>query len=177
MMPGMDGCTVCQRIRQVSDVPIIMLTAMNRENDIIRALDYGADDYVTKPFSHNVLLARTRAALRRARVSAPPKTPLVYYDNHLIIDRNKHRVFVDGQAVKLTAIEFRLLTYLFQNAGRVLNFRQILNNVWGEEYQGNTEYVHVYIQRLRRKVEIDPSSPTYILTEHGVGYRFEKSSD
>lgn len=173
MMPDMDGWQVCRQIRQLSDVPLIMLTALTGEAELIRGLDYGADDYVTKPFSPEVLLARARATLRRAALPSLAETPTIYNDGYLTIDLKQRRIAVGGQMVKLTATEYRLLAYLFQNANRPLTYQQILENVWGEAYQGNNEYVHVYLRYLRRKLEADPNNPTYLLTEHGVGYRFE----
>lgn len=173
MIPDMDGWEICRQIRQLSDVPLIMLTVINREAEIIRGLNYGADDYVTKPFNPEVLLARARATLRRAALPPPLEAPSVYNDGYLMIDLKQHRVAVGGQIVKLTTTEYRLLAYLFQNANQALTYQQILESVWGEVYQGNTEYVHVYIRFLRRKLEADPGNPTYLLTEHGVGYRFE----
>ena len=174
-MPMMSGWEVCRHIRQFSNVPIIMLTAMGSERDIVRGLQEGADDYVTKPFNANILQARILAALRRGDLPNRNQQPMVYSDDHLTLDLTKRRMLVDGNVVKLTATEYRLLCYLFQNAGRILTFRQILENVWGEEYRDHTDYVHVYIWHLRKKLEENPKSPKYILTEHGVGYRFEKT--
>lgn len=174
MMPKMDGWEVCRHIRQISEVPIIMLTALAQDNDIIRGLTTGADDYVTKPFSSGVLLARSRAVLRRAALPPTVGVSPTYNDGYLTIDLGERRVLVQGQTVRLTATEYRLLAYLVEHAGRVLTFDQILQNVWGEEYRGNAEYVHVYVQRLRKKLEADPHNPIYLLTEHGIGYQFEK---
>lgn len=174
MMPEMDGWEVCRHIRQISEVPIIMLTALAQDKEIIRGLAAGADDYVTKPFNPEVLLARSRAVLRRAALPPAIEASPTYNDGYLTIDLGERRVLVQGEIVRLTATEYRLLAYLVQHAGRVLTFDQILQKVWGEEYSGNAEYVHVYIQRLRKKLEPDPSSPTYLTTEHGIGYQFEK---
>jgi DNA-binding response OmpR family regulator len=138
MMPRMDGWETCRRIREVSDVPIVMLTARGQDEDIVRGLEYGADDFLT-------------------------------------IDLKERRVTVGGEQVKLTATEYRLLAYLVQNAGQVLTFTQILQNVWGWEYQDDLDYVRVYVWHLRQKLEQDPKNPRYIQTEIGVGYRFEKS--
>lgn len=173
LMPHMDGYETCQHIRQLSNVPIIMLTTQGRDDDIARGLDAGADDYVTKPFNIKVLQARVRAALRRAAL--PPETgqAVAYRDPYLIVDREARRVLVRGETVKLTAKEFKLLGYLLENAGRVRTFQQILENVWGWEYQDSVDYVHVYVSHLRKKIEADPKNPSYILTEHGIGYRFE----
>jgi two-component system KDP operon response regulator KdpE len=174
MMPDMDGWQVCERIRQLSDVPIIMLTALGQDDDIMRGLDCGADDYVTKPFSLKVLAARARAILRRAALPSVTEKPATYSNGYLTIDLGQRQVVVRGEPLKLTPTEYRLLAYLLRNAGRVLTFQQILESVWGWEYQGNAEYVHVYTSRLRQKLEEDPKNPQYLLTEHGVGYSFRK---
>ncbi len=173
MMPGLTGLDVCQRIRELSDVPIIMLTVLSQNDFIVRALKYGADDYVTKPFDLEVLQARTEALLRR---TAPEEKPTSYRDDYLTIDLATRRVLVRGERVKLSAIEYRLLAYLLQHAGRVLTSEQILDHVWGDQCRGSPEYLHVYIGRLRQKLEKDPRHPTYLQTEHGVGYWFEKES-
>jgi DNA-binding response OmpR family regulator len=174
MLPQLTGWEVCQQIRQISNVPLILLTAINRDADIVRGLQCGADDYVTKPFSPAVLIARAQAALRRA-VPDTEENPTGYYgDGYLTIDLEKRRILVNGKPVRLSATEYKLLAYLFKNAGRVVTFQQILAHVWGEEYHGNADYVHVYISHLRRKLEADTTNPIYIRTEHGVGYRFEK---
>jgi DNA-binding response OmpR family regulator len=130
-------------------------------------------DYVTKPFSPKVLLARARAALRKGAVASVPEQPTLYQDGYLTVDLARHRVSVDGEPIQLTATEYRLLAYLLENAGRVLTYRQILESVWGWEYRDCVDYVHVYVCRLRHKLEQNPSSPVYFLTERGVGYRFE----
>jgi DNA-binding response OmpR family regulator len=176
MMPHMDGWEVCRRIRLLSDVPIIILTVLEREDNIIRGLDCGADDYVTKPFSLDVLLARARATMRRAELVPTIDTPLVYSDGYLTIDLDKRQVLVRGQPVRLRVTEYRLLAYLLQNADRVLTFAQILDNIWGHEYQDSVNYVHVYISHLRGKLEKDPKRPQYLLNVRGVGYRFEKQT-
>jgi DNA-binding response OmpR family regulator len=176
MMPRMDGWEACRRIREVSDVPIVMLTARGQDEDIVRGLEYGADDYLTKPFSIKVLLAHARAVLRRAALPPVEFTePTIYADDFLTIDLKERRVTVQGEPVKLTATEYRLLAYLVQNAGQVLTFTQILQNVWGWEYQDDLDYVRVYVWHLRQKLEQDPKNPKYIQTEIGLGYRFEKA--
>jgi DNA-binding response OmpR family regulator len=176
MMPRMDGWEACRRIREVSDVPIVMLTARGQDEDIVRGLEYGADDYLTKPFSIKVLLAHARAVLRRAALPAVEYAePTTYADDFLTIDLKERRVTVEGEHVKLTPTEYRLLAYLVQNAGQVLTFTQILQNVWGWEYQDDLDYVRVYVWHLRQKIEQDPKNPKYIQTEIGVGYRFEKA--
>jgi two-component system KDP operon response regulator KdpE len=174
MMPRMDGWETCRRIREVSEVPIIMLTARGQEEDVVRGLDYGADDYLTKPFSIKVLLAHARAVLRRAAL--PPlgeEEATTYADDYLTMDFKERRVTVDGELIKLTPTEYRLLAYLVQNDGSWLTFREILQNVWGWEYQDDVDYVRVYVWHLRQKLEEDPKNPQYIQTETGVGYRFE----
>jgi DNA-binding response OmpR family regulator len=176
MMPRMDGWETCRRIREVSDVPIIMLTARGQDEDIVRGLEYGADDYLTKPFSIKVLLAHARAVLRRAGL--PPteaEEPTTYADDYLTVDLKERRITVQGEIVKLTPTEYRLLAYLVQNAGHVLTFSQLLENVWGWEYQDDVHYVRVYVWHLRQKLEKDPKNPQYIQTELGMGYRFEKA--
>jgi DNA-binding response OmpR family regulator len=172
MLPGLDGWEVCSRIRQMSDVPIIILSALGRETDIIRGLDCGAVDYVTKPFSPKILVARAQAALRQAKLNAELVKPLIYHDEHLTINLDQHQVLVRGAPVDLTRTEYRLLAYLVENAGTVLTHRQILQHTWGPEYQNSPEYVHVYISRLRQKLEKDPNHPQYLVTKHGVGYSF-----
>jgi two-component system KDP operon response regulator KdpE len=173
-MPDVDGWETCQQIRIFSNVPIIMLTTLNRDEEIIRGLDYGADDFVSKPFSREVLLARARALLRRADAPPNDEVNFTYNDDHLVVDLDKRRVLVRGEQIQLTDTEFRLLAYLLQNAGQVLTYETILDKVWGWEYQDSIEYVHVYLSHLRRKIEEDPRNPRYLLTERGVGYRFEK---
>ena len=175
MMPKMTGWELCRQIRKSSNTPIIMLTAMSEDMDVVRGLDEGADDYVVKPFSADILLARVRAALRRSQPKTILAQPIIYSDDYLTIDLRQRRMLVDGQLVKLTATEYRLLSYLLHNPSQILTFRQILENVWGGEFKDNTDYVHVYVWHLRRKLEQNPKSPRYILTEHGVGYRFEKA--
>ncbi len=171
MMPGPDGFEVCQAIRRQSNVPIIMLSARGREKDVVRALDLGADDYLTKPFGVEEMLARVRAVLRRA-VQAPtaPRPPLTI--GELTIDFAARRVTVSGREIQLTPTEYDLLSHLALNAGRVLTHRALLQAVWGPEYGDETEYLWTYIRRLRRKIEPDPTTPRYILTHPGVGYSF-----
>lgn len=176
MMPEMDGFEVCSRIRQVSSVPIIMLTTLNSEEEIIRGLESGADDFLSKPFSPDILVARARAILRRLELPQDTKPRLFYSDGYLAVDLEKRIVLVRGDPIKLTRTEYNLLAYLLQNAGWVRTFDQILENVWGPEYQGSLDYVHVYISNLRKKIEIDPKNPMYLESEHGVGYRFNKRS-
>jgi DNA-binding response OmpR family regulator len=176
MLPDIDGWQVCQQIREMSDVPIIMVTALSRDREIIRGLESGADDYVLKPFSPDVLLARARALLRRGARSPSGSEAHIYRDGHLSIDLDTREVLVGGEPVKLSATEYRLLAYLVQNAGRVLSFEQILNYVWEGAHQACAEYVHVYVSRLRQKLEADTQQPRYFVSERGVGYRFEKQA-
>lgn len=175
LMPKMDGWTTCRRIREVSNIPIIMLTAQDRPQDIIRGLDEGADEYVTKPFEPDVLLARVRAVLRRVALSpaASRKDEVAYSDDYLTFNPIDRRVTVNGELVRLTPTEYNLLALLIKNAGRVLPYRELLEQVWGWEYIDDLDYLRVYIWHLRRKLEPDPKKPRYVLTEHGVGYRFE----
>ena len=174
MMPGMNGWEVCQQVRLLSNTPIIMLTTLDRDNDIIRGLEHGADDFVSKPCSPRVLLARASATLRRTKqhVEESENRTTVYDDGYLMINIDNRRVQVQGEDVKLTATEFRLLSYLIENKGRVLTYKQILDKVWGWEYRDSIDYVHVYVSHLRRKLEENSREPAYFLTEHGTGYRF-----
>ena len=176
-MPEMDGWTTCRNIRQLADVPIIMLTARGQNEDIVHGLDLGADDFIVKPFSVDVLVAHARAVLRRSAMPAVSEKAITYRDQHLTADLHERRVVVDGEPVKLTATEYRLLAYMVENAGRVLTFQQLLTNVWGWEYQDDFHQARLYIWRLRQKIEPDPKNPTYILTEYGVGYRFERQAE
>jgi two-component system KDP operon response regulator KdpE len=174
-MPTMDGWTVCQRVREVSDVPIIMLTARGDPEEIIKGLDAGADDYIVKPFEMEVLLARLRANLRRAAgTSTLLKHNVLYSDDYLTINPDERRVLVRGEPVRLTPIEFNLVAYLVDAAPRIVPYRELLEQVWGFEYIDDIDYLRVYIWHLRRKLEPNPKDPTYIINELGVGYRFEK---
>jgi DNA-binding response OmpR family regulator len=174
MMPKMDGWETCRRIREISDVPVIMLTARGQEPDRVMGLKLGADDYVAKPFSLKELEARVEAVLRRTRLPPPDKGRVLYADDRLAIDSKRLEVSKGGERVQLTATEQRLLFYLAENASRVLTNEQILATVWGPEYVNEADYVKLYIWRLRQKIEEDPHQPKYILTERGLGYRFVK---
>lgn len=174
MMPGTTGFEVCQRIRQVSNTPIIMLTALNHEQEMLRGLESGADDFLTKPFNADVLLARAKTVLRRSANGNAQNTNFHFNNGHLSIDIERRHVLVNERRVKLTPIEFRLLVYLARNAGKVLTFNHILSNVWGDEYRGSVDYVHVYVSHLRNKIEENAKQPRYVLTVHGVGYMFER---
>lgn len=173
MMPRMDGLETTKRIRQSSLVPIIVLTALDREKEKIRALDLGADDYLTKPFGVGELLARVRAVLRRSEWASPTIKRGKVEIGEIMIDFERHEVTVDNQIVKLTPTEYNLLAFLMQNAGGVLPHDEILKHVWGPEYGHETEYLRVYIGHLRHKIEEDPTNPKYLTTERGIGYRFE----
>lgn len=174
MMPGMDGWTTCRRLREISDVPIIMLTARGMESDIVKGLELGSDDYIVKPFGTKELLARIHALLRRADSSAT-KRPPIFSDGELTVDFAKRTVTVRGDQVDLTPTEFKLLSTFVQNEGRVLPHRFLLTQVWGPEYADEVNYLKLYVRYLRQKIEEDPSNPNYILTEWGVGYRFKES--
>jgi two-component system KDP operon response regulator KdpE len=174
-MPAMDGWTVCQRIREVSNVPIVMMTAQDSPEEVIKGLDLGADDYVTKPFEITVLMARVRATLRRA--AAEPaifRKDILYSDDHLTINLDERRVTVQGKPVRLTPTEFNLLAYLVDSAPRIVSYRELLEQIWGFEYIDDIDYLRVYIWHLRRKLEPDSREPIYIINELGVGYRFDR---
>ena len=173
-LPDIDGFEACRQIRSFSETPIIMLTVRDRDVDVARGLELGADDYITKPFSHIELLARVQAVLRRAQMlpSGAGEPPFLAGD--MWIDFNSREVKVKGEAIKLTPTEYSLLYHLVKNAGRVLTHRTILAKVWGPEYTDATNYLKVHIQHLRQKLGDDANSPHYVLTEHGVGYRFLK---
>jgi two-component system, OmpR family, KDP operon response regulator KdpE len=174
LMPDMTGWQVCQQIRQLSDTPVIMLTTLKEDQDIVRGLENGADDYVVKPFSTDILKARVQTILRRVQISTEKEQVNLFDDGYLTVDLDRRRVFIQNEPVKMSATELKLLSFFVRNAGHVLSYNQILNHVWGDDYQENTDYVHVYVSHLRRKLERDSSQPTYLLTEHGLGYRFEK---
>lgn len=172
MMPRMSGLDVCRKVREQSMVPIIVLTALDAESDKVTALDLGADDYLTKPFGVEELLARVRAVMRRMAPETFSTIGGTKQFDELEIDLSKHIVRLHGVEVRLPPTEFALLKLLILNADKVLTHRWILQQVWGQEYSGEIEYVRVYINRLRRKLEPDPANPRYFLTEPGVGYRF-----
>ncbi|NLG73847.1 MAG: response regulator transcription factor [Chloroflexi bacterium] len=172
MMPDIDGFEVLKIIREVSQVPVIMLTAKGEEDDRVRGLELGADDYITKPFSPRELTSRVRAVLRRTESAAGQTHGLIEVDDRLKLDFDRREVWVDGKLVQLRPTEYRLLYHLVQNAGWVVTHDQLLAKVWGYEYRDEPHYVRLYINYLRKKLEEDPSNPKYILTERGVGYRF-----
>jgi DNA-binding response OmpR family regulator len=174
MMPGMDGLEVCRRIRQRSTVPIIILTALDEETDKIAALDQGADDYLTKPFGVGELMARVKAVLRRNHWADQPASLGTQRFGELEIDFEQRRVWKAGTLVKLSPTEFALLQELALNPGKIFTHEALLRRVWGTEYRSESEYLRVYIGRLRRKLESDPARPTHILTEAGIGYYMVK---
>ncbi len=176
MMPEMDGFETLRRIREVSAVPVLMVTVRGDEPDLIRGLELGADDYIAKPFSPRELLVRIKAALRRAEMPVAGAPARIVVDEGLTIDTAKREVIVRGQVVKLRPTEYRLLYHLVQNAGWVLTHEMLLSKVWGPEYRDETQYLRLYITYLRQKIEEDPAHPRYILTERGVGYRFKEFS-
>jgi two-component system, OmpR family, KDP operon response regulator KdpE len=169
-MPGLSGLDTCREIRQASDVPIIMLTVRNTERDKVQALDAGADDYIVKPFGAEELMARIRAALRRF---APAESLPSFVSNDLVIDFEKRVVKAKGQPVRLTPKEYELLRHLVANQGKAQSHRRLLQAVWGPDYGEETEYLRVFVNQLRKKIEPDPGHPRYLHTEPWVGYRFE----
>jgi DNA-binding response OmpR family regulator len=172
MMPKMDGFETLALLRENSNVPVIMLTARGEEDDRVRGLELGADDYVTKPFSPRELVSRVRAVLRRVEPPKGGSGEAIQVNGRLRIDFDRHEIFVNDELVKLRPTEYRLLFHLVQNAGWVVSHDQLLAKVWGYEYQSETHYLRLYINYLREKLETDPRDPKYILTERGVGYRF-----
>lgn len=172
MMPDIDGFEVLKIIREISTVPVIMLTAKGEEEDRVRGLELGADDYITKPFSPRELVSRVRAVLRRTEMATGTTHGLIEVDEHLKLDFDRREVWLEGELVQLRPTEYRLLYHLVQNAGWVIPHDQLLAKVWGYEYRDEPHYVRLYINYLRKKLEKDPSNPIYILTERGVGYRF-----
>ena len=172
MLPDIDGFELLRMIRENHDIPVIMLTAKSEEDDRVRGLELGADDYVTKPFSPRELVSRVKAVLRRTDTTRAQSSGIINVDDRLKIDFDRREVWVDGELVKLRPTEYRLLYHLVQNAGWVVSHDQILAKVWGYEYRDEPHYVRLYVNYLRQKLEEDPANPKYILTERGVGYRF-----
>lgn len=174
MLPGMSGTDVCREIRRDSSVPIIMVTAKDTEIDKVLGLEFGADDYVTKPYSSRELIARIRAVLRRHHTdNEEPLEESVLQAGRIVMDTDRHRVEVGGQPVSFPLREFELLEVLLRNAGRVLTRGQLIDRVWGADYVGDTKTLDVHIKRLRSKIEVDPAAPTVITTVRGLGYRLE----
>lgn len=172
MMPEMDGFETLERIREISNVPVIMLTVRAEEEDKVRGLELGADDYVTKPFSPRELSSRIKAVLRRTAMPFPADKAIIKIDDDLSIDFNRREVIVRGERIKLRPTEYRLLYHLVNNAGWVMTHETLLSKVWGYAYRDDTQLLRLYITYLRQKIEPDPSNPKYIFTERGVGYRF-----
>ncbi len=173
MMPNLDGFETLRMLREFSNLPVIMLTAKGEEDDKVKGLELGADDYITKPFAPRELSSRIRAVLRRAESNAAtPERAILKIDDRLSVDFNRRAVIVNGELIKLRPTEFRLLYHLIENAGWTVTHEQILAKVWGYEYRDETHYVRLYVNYLREKIEEDPAHPKYILTERGVGYRF-----
>jgi two-component system KDP operon response regulator KdpE len=173
-LPDLDGWQLCTRIREVSQIPLIMLTARSEETDKVRGLEMGADDYITKPFGFPELIARVQAALRRAHQVIENPARAVYQQGSLLLDSKTHRAILNGEDLKLTPTEYRLLVYLMQHSGQLLTHTAILHGVWGDTYTDNVDSLRTYIRNLRRKLEAETGSPV-ITTEHGWGYRFSKN--
>ncbi|MBM2824554.1 MAG: DNA-binding response regulator [Dehalococcoidales bacterium] len=172
MLPGIDGYELCRRVREFSDVPIIMLTAKVEDVDKVKGLKLGADDYMAKPFNVQELLARIEAVLRRAGAAEETKTLPAFTCEDITVDFVRRRVVVRGQEVSLTLTEYKLLSQLVSNAGRVMLHGELLARVWGAEYQDELEYLRAYISHLRQKIEPNPHQPRYILAKPGIGYMF-----
>jgi DNA-binding response OmpR family regulator len=173
MMPEMDGLETLKEIRAFSNIPVIMLTVRATEQDKVRGLELGADDYIAKPFSHRELVQRIKAVLRRAEMApAVPKSDVVIIDKDLSVDFDKREVLVRGERVRLRPTEYKLLYHMVNNAGRLMTHDALLTKVWGREYRDDTQLLRLYITYLRQKIEQDPSHPHYILNERGLGYRF-----
>ncbi len=174
-LPRMDGLTVIHKVREWSSVPIIVLSARSQEHDKINALDSGADDYLTKPFSIGELLARIRVTIRRLNQFKKDSTETEFREGDLRVDLSRRQVFIGNREIHLTPIEYRLLKALIQQAGRVMTHRQLLLDVWGQAYVEHDHYVRIYMGQLRQKIEADTTQPRYLLTETGVGYRIAYS--
>jgi DNA-binding response OmpR family regulator len=173
-MPNMNGFEVLQRIRELSDAPVLMLTARGDEMSKVRGLELGADDYLVKPFSHLELFARIKAVLRRSELPSPISAAPSFVSGDVSVNFDSREVTVGGEPVKLTPTEYKLLYQMVRNAGRVLPFDTLLSKVWGDEYRGDMDYLKTYISRLRKKLADDPDNPRYIITERSVGYRFAR---
>ncbi len=176
MMPYKDGYSVLKEIRRTNDVPIIMLSARGEELDKVKGLELGADDYLTKPFSHLELFARIKAVLRRLMMPSPANMAPSFVSGEVTINFDNREVMKNGQAVKMTPTEYNLLFLLARNAGHVLTFENLLDKVWGPEYRDQLDYLKTYVSRLRKKLEDSPDHPHLILTERGLGYRLVKSA-
>jgi two-component system KDP operon response regulator KdpE len=177
MMPDVDGWTVCERLRELSDVPIIFVTAIGKETDIVRGLEMGADDYIKKPFSPRELVARIEAVLRRDARGGTSIETRTYENGPLSVNLENRQVKLNSEHIELTPIEFKLLSTFIRNEDKVLTHRFLLSQVWGPAYEEERQYLKLYVWYLRQKIEEDPSKPRLILTERGVGYRFVKIDD
>jgi two-component system KDP operon response regulator KdpE len=175
MMPDMDGWTACQRVREISDVPIIFATALGTEKDVVRGLELGADDYLIKPFGPKELIARIRAVLRRHRPGE--RGNRIYSNGGLTINMDTHQIRANGKDVELTPIEFKLLSCLIEQEGKVVAHRHLLTQVWGPDYEDDRQYLKLYIWYLRQKLEADPTRPKMILTQRGIGYRLVRMTE
>jgi len=174
MMPRMDGLETCRRLKQMTDVPVLIVSALTNERDVVRGFDAGADDYLRKPFSLAELSARVRALLRSRQTAQGPPKPAILRNGSLEIDLGRRRAKLAGRLLGLTATEFRLLAYLVENAGRALSAQEIVHNVWGKEYQSDGGHLKVYICYLRSKLGDAPDDPEYIFTIRGLGYSFRE---
>ena len=172
-LPDIDGLEVTRRLREWSDIPIIVLSAREQEQDKIKALDAGADDYLTKPFGAGELLARIRVAIRHKVMRQSTTGEPVFILDNLRVDMSRRQVFLNEQEVHLTPIEYKLLTVLIQNAGKVVTHSQLLKEVWGPSYSKETQYLRVYMTQLRHKLELDPARPRFLINEPGIGYRLK----
>lgn len=171
-MPRLDGWEVCRRIRDMSDIPVIMVTVNGHKSDVLRGFQLGADDYITKPVDFPELVARVRAVLRRFDSATQDEGPTTFHQGDLEVDWRSHQVYVRGEPVKLSPTEFKLLACLIKNRGWIVTHEQLLQKAWGPNYVGDKSFVKLYIRYLRQKLEEDPHNPQLILTERGVGYRF-----
>jgi DNA-binding response OmpR family regulator len=176
MMPGVDGWETCTRLRQQADVPIMILSARGTEQDVVRGLSLGADDYLKKPFAVGELRARVDALLRRAVPPTEEQRHSLMTEGDLEINLARHEVYHHGDPVKLTPTEFRLLVFLMRNRGRVIPQEEILTNVWGPKYKGEKQYLKLFVHTLKKKIEADPAQPRYLHTVRGVGYRLGDSA-
>jgi two-component system KDP operon response regulator KdpE len=172
-LPDIDGLEVTQRVREWSEIPIIVISAREQEQDKIKALDAGADDYLTKPFGAGELLARIRVAIRHRAIREAGQQELVFILDNLRVDLARRQVFLNEKEVHLTPIEYKLLTVLIKNAGKVITHSQLLKEVWGPSYLKETQYLRVYMTQLRRKLEADPARPRFLINEPGIGYRLK----
>jgi DNA-binding response OmpR family regulator len=171
-LPEMDGWEICRRIRDMSDVPIIMLTTNGQKSDVLKGFSLGADDFVNKPPDFRELIARVGAVLKRSAAAKHEDKPTTFYHPEIEVNWRSHQVFIRGKAVKLSPTEFKLLTCLIENRGWLVTHEELLRKVWGPDYINDKSFVKLYVRYLRQKIEKDPSRPQLILTERGIGYRF-----